>query len=80
MTTDINFTEDFDFRTLINNSRKIKIKNFTLVSLMKVLGELKCSKKVIYEILFTCSTSKVSIFRNITPISIPDQPAQDSET
>ena len=65
--------DEFDFNTIINNSKKIKVETLTLSSLMKILQKLKCSKKEIYEILFFCSTSKASIFKNITPISIPEE-------
>ena len=32
-----------------------------------------------YEILYICSGSKISIFQNITPISIPENPQSPSD-
>ena len=69
----ITIDEDFDFRTIINNSRQIKVETLTLVSLMDIFNKLKCSKEVIHEILFILSQNRYSIFKNITPLSLPDE-------
>jgi hypothetical protein len=67
----IKLDEDFDFHTIINNSKRIKVETLTLKMLINILKKLKCSKRELYEILFICAGNGLSIFRNITPISIP---------
>ena len=75
----IAITDEFDFKTLVNNSKKIKIQTFTLSALINILLSIKCSRKNMYEILYICSGSKISIFQNITPISIPENPQSPSD-
>ena len=65
--------EDFDFNTIINNSKKIELPSYTLLTLIQDLNKVKCSKKELYEILFICSRSTYSIFKNITPLTLPDE-------
>ena len=65
--------EDFDFNTIINNSKKIALPSYTLLTLIQDLNEVKCSIKELYEILFICSRSTYSIFKNITPLTLPDE-------
>ena len=72
ISSSIELPEDFDFKTLINKSDKIKIQRLTLPALNTILERIHCSKKQMYEIYYICSGSKVSIFRNITPINIPE--------
>lgn len=71
----IELDENFAFTDLMNYSKRIQLDPFTLPVLVNILNSLRCSKKELYEILFICAKPAFAIFKNITPLTLPDDPS-----